>query len=68
METDMSENEYNKRVQDQVQREIAEVESPGARYQTVLDRWFGEKRAIAEEEARIKKSLDPYNLKLYDPP
>jgi hypothetical protein len=50
----------------QVQREIAELDTPRARYQAQLDRWVGEQRAIAEEERRLKRSLDPYNLGLYD--
>ena len=37
-----------------------------ARYQAQLDRWFGEQRAIAAEERRLKRDLDPYNLSLYD--
>jgi hypothetical protein len=62
----MSDNEYNKRANAQLRRELAELETPGAKYQATLDRWFGEKRAIAAKEARIKRDLDPYNLGLYD--
>lgn len=62
----MSESEYNKRAQAQLQREIAELDTPHARYQAQLDRWFGEQRAIAAEERRLKRDLDPYGLGIYD--
>jgi hypothetical protein len=59
-------DEQNKRAHTQLQRELAELDTPRARYQAQLDRWFGERRAIAAEERRIKRDLDPYNLGLYD--
>lgn len=62
----MSDNEYNKRAHAQQQRELAELETPRARYQAQLDRWFGDQRAIAAEERRMKRELDPYQLGLYD--
>ena len=61
----MSDNEYNKRANAQLQRELAELETPGAKYQATLDRWFGEQRAIAAEERRIRQQLDEFNLGLY---
>jgi hypothetical protein len=62
----MSDSEYNKRAHSQLQRELAELETPRAKYQQILDRWFGERRAIAAEERRLKRDLDPYGLGLYD--
>lgn len=62
----MSDSEYNRRAHAQLQRELAELETPRARYQAQLDRWFGEQRALAAEEQRMKRGLDPYNLGLYD--
>jgi hypothetical protein len=57
---------YNRRAHSQLQRELAELETPGARYQAQLDRWVGEQRAIEAEERRIKRDLDPYNLGIYN--
>lgn len=62
----MSDSEYNRRAHTQLQRELAELETPRARYQAQLDRWFGDQRAIADEERRLKRELDPYKLGLYD--
>ena len=62
----MSDDEYNRRTRSQLQRELAELETPRARYQAQPDRWFGEQRAIAAEVQRLKRGLDPDNLGLYD--
>ena len=62
----MSDDGYNKRAHTQLQRELAELDTPRARYQAQLDRWFGDQRAIAAEERALRRSLDPYGLGIYD--
>jgi hypothetical protein len=61
-------SDADQRAYKRLQREIAELDTPHARYQAQLDRMWWERRAAAEEERRIKRQLDPYNLGLYDPP
>ena len=56
----------DERAYKKMQEEIAELETPRARYQAILDRWIGDQRAIAAEERALKRSLDPYNLGIYD--
>jgi hypothetical protein len=56
----MSDNEYNKRAHAQLQRELAELETPRARHQAQLDRIWWERRALEAEERRLKRALDPY--------
>jgi hypothetical protein len=56
----------HERAYKKMQEEIAELETPQARYQAILDRWVGEQRAAEAEARRIRKQLDPFNLGLYD--
>jgi hypothetical protein len=62
----MSENEQNRHANAQLQRELAELEDPRVKYQTMLDRWWHERRTIEVEAERIRQQLNPYGLKIWD--
>jgi chromosome segregation ATPase len=64
----MSGSEQNRRAHTQLQRELAELDTPQARYQAQIDRIWWQRREAEAEERRIKRQLDPYGLGLYDPP
>jgi hypothetical protein len=57
----MTDDTYNRRAFVQLQRELAELDTPAARYQAQLDRWYWEQREAAEEEKRLRRQLDPFN-------
>lgn len=57
----MSDNEYNKRVNERMQQEFAELEDRRVQYQQMLDRWVESQRQLAADEARFRRNLDPYN-------
>lgn len=61
-------DEFNRRAHARMQQELAELDTPQARYQAQLDRLWWERRAAEAEERRLKRQLDPYGLGLYDPP
>jgi hypothetical protein len=62
----MSDNDFERRTYARLQQEIAETDTPQARYQSILDRWWEGRLAAAEEERRIRRYLDPFNTGLYD--
>jgi hypothetical protein len=40
--------------------------TPRVKYQTMLDRWWHERRTIEVEAERIRQQLNPYGLKIWD--
>jgi hypothetical protein len=62
----MSESEYNRRAQEQLQKELAELETPQAKYQAILDRWREQCAAAEAEERRLRRYLDPFNTGIYN--
>ena len=59
--------DFEKHLARRWQQEIAAFENDEqAKGQAVLDRLWRERRELAEEEARIRRYLDPFNTGLYD--
>jgi hypothetical protein len=46
-------NAYNRNVNKRMQEELAEFNTPQARYQQQLDQWWESERALAEEESDV---------------
>ena len=46
-------DEFNRRTQQRMQEELAEFNTPQARYQQVLDRHWQSQRALVEEESDV---------------
>jgi hypothetical protein len=62
----MSDSEYGRRVYTRIQQEIAELDTPQARHQSIIDRWWRDRLEAAEEERRIRRQIDPLNLGIWD--
>jgi hypothetical protein len=48
-----ADNAYQRNVNKRMQEELAEFNTPQARYQQQLDRWWESERALAEEESDV---------------
>lgn len=51
---------------EQLQKEIAELDTPHARYQAQLDRWVADQRAAEQEARALLRQLNPTGLIIWD--
>jgi hypothetical protein len=59
-------DEQNRRAHTRLQQELAELDTPQARYQAQLDRFWWQQRAAEAEEHRLRRELDEFGLGIYD--
>jgi hypothetical protein len=59
-------DEFKRRAYRRLQHEIAELDTPRARYQSQLNKWWADRLAAAEEERRIRRQIDPFNLGIWN--
>jgi hypothetical protein len=59
--------EQNRRIlAEQRARDLAELQSPRARHQMMIDRWVESRQEIEAHERWLRKHLDPDSLGLYE--